>query len=162
MKKYQILDTENTRDFAFSLICMTFEGETEREYINLHTCDGDLLFAVDEVKEVNIINDMELFLKDGDLQGVVGLLDRYYQDTKNKNILELINDKYITGDMVVLINKNNFIQLESAFEVDNSKYTYYEHNFKGDNGNIEIHEIKELTEESIINMINELKTLNIA
>ena len=162
MKKYQILDTESTREFAFSLIGMTFEGETESEYINLHTCDGDLLFAHNEVKEVNIINDMELFLKDGDLQGVVGLLDRYYQDTKNKNILELINDKYITGDMVVLTNKNNFIQLESAFEVDNSKYTYYEHNFKGDNGNIEIHEIKELTEESIINTINELKALNIA
>ena len=52
MKRYIILDTEATRDLAGSLIGMMFKGETEREYINLHTCDGDLLFAHNEVKDL--------------------------------------------------------------------------------------------------------------
>ena len=52
MKRYIILDTEVTRDFAFSLIGMMFKGEIKGEYINLHTCDGDLLFAHNEVKEL--------------------------------------------------------------------------------------------------------------
>lgn len=52
MKRYLILDTEVTRDFAESLIGMVFKGELKGEYINLQTCDGDLLFAYNEVKEL--------------------------------------------------------------------------------------------------------------
>ena len=56
--EYTILDTESTRDFAGSLIGMTFEttGYTKFingvEYIELNTCDGELLFAEDEIKIV--------------------------------------------------------------------------------------------------------------
>ena len=56
--EYTILDTESTRDFAGSLIGMTFEttGYTKLfngvEYIELNTCDGDLLFAEDEIEIV--------------------------------------------------------------------------------------------------------------
>ena len=56
--EYTILDTESTRDFAGSLIGMTFEitGYTKFingvEYIELNTCDGELLFAEDEVQLV--------------------------------------------------------------------------------------------------------------
>ena len=56
--EYTILNTESTRDFAGSLIGMTFEitGYTKFingvEYIELNTCDGELLFAEDEIKLV--------------------------------------------------------------------------------------------------------------
>ena len=56
--EYTILDTESTRDFAGSLIGMTFEitGYTKFingvEYIELNTCDGELLFAEDEIEIV--------------------------------------------------------------------------------------------------------------
>ena len=56
--EYTILDTESTRDFAGSLIGMTFEitGYTKIingvEYIELDTCDGELLFAEDEIEIV--------------------------------------------------------------------------------------------------------------
>ena len=56
--EYTILDTESTRDFAGSLIGMTFEitGYTKFingvEYIELDTCDGELLFAEDEIELV--------------------------------------------------------------------------------------------------------------
>ena len=56
--EYTILDTESVRDFAESLIGMTFEitGYTKFingvEYIELNTCDGELLFAEDEVQLV--------------------------------------------------------------------------------------------------------------
>ena len=56
--EYTILDTESTRDFAGSLIGMTFKitGYTKFingvEYIELNTCDGDLLFAEDEIEIV--------------------------------------------------------------------------------------------------------------
>ena len=55
---YTILDTESVRDFAGSLIGMTFEitGYTKFingvEYIELDTCDGELLFAEDEIELV--------------------------------------------------------------------------------------------------------------
>ena len=55
---YTILDTESIRDFAGSLIGMTFEvtGYTKFingiEYIELYTCDGKLLFAEDEIELV--------------------------------------------------------------------------------------------------------------
>jgi hypothetical protein len=52
MKRYKILDTDSTRYFAYSLIGMMFEGEIQGQYINLHTCDGELLFAFDEVEEI--------------------------------------------------------------------------------------------------------------
>ena len=56
--EYTILDTESVKDFAESLIGMTFEvtGYTKFingvEYIELNTCDGELLFAEDEVQLV--------------------------------------------------------------------------------------------------------------
>ena len=55
---YTILDTESTEDFAESLIGMTFKitGYTKFingvEYIELDTCDGELLFAEDEIELV--------------------------------------------------------------------------------------------------------------
>ena len=55
---YTILDTESTRDFAESLICMTFKATGYNkfingvEYIQLDTCDGKLLFAEDEIELV--------------------------------------------------------------------------------------------------------------
>lgn len=56
--KYMILETESVKDFAESLIGMTFEvtGYTKFingvEYIELNTCDGELLFAEDEIEIV--------------------------------------------------------------------------------------------------------------
>ena len=56
--EYTILDTESVKDFAGSLIGMTFEitGYTKFingvEYIELDTCDGELLFAEDEIELV--------------------------------------------------------------------------------------------------------------
>ena len=56
--EYTILDTESVRDFAESLIGMTFKitGYTKFingvEYIELDTCDGELLFAEDEIELV--------------------------------------------------------------------------------------------------------------
>ena len=56
--EYTILDTESTRDFAGSLIGMNFKitGYTKFingvEYIELDTCDGELLFAEDEIEIV--------------------------------------------------------------------------------------------------------------
>ena len=56
--EYTILDTESVRDFAESLIGMTFKitGYTKFingvEYIELDTCDGELLFAEDEIEIV--------------------------------------------------------------------------------------------------------------
>ena len=56
--KYMILETESVKDFAESLIGMTFKatGYTKMingvEYIELNTCDGDLLFAEDEIEIV--------------------------------------------------------------------------------------------------------------
>ena len=56
--EYTILDTESTRDFAESLIGMTFQttGFTKVvnsiKYIELNTCDGELLFAEDEIQIV--------------------------------------------------------------------------------------------------------------
>ena len=56
--EYTILDTESVKDFAGSLIGMTFKitGYTKIingvEYIELDTCDGKLLFAEDEIKIV--------------------------------------------------------------------------------------------------------------
>ena len=55
---YTILDTESTRDFAESLIGMSFisTGFTKVvngvKYIELDTCDGELLFAEDEIEIV--------------------------------------------------------------------------------------------------------------
>ena len=55
---YTILDTESTRDFAESLIGMSFQttGFTkvvnDIKYIELDTCDGELLFAEDEIQIV--------------------------------------------------------------------------------------------------------------
>ena len=56
--EYTILDTESVKDFAESLIGMTFKitGYTKFingvEYIELDTCDGELLFAEDEIELV--------------------------------------------------------------------------------------------------------------
>ena len=56
--EYTILDTESVRDFAESLIGMTFKitGYSKFingiEYIELNTCDGKLLFAEDEIEIV--------------------------------------------------------------------------------------------------------------
>ena len=56
--EYTILDTESTRDFAESLIGMSFQttGFTKVingvNYIELDTCDGELLFAEDEIQIV--------------------------------------------------------------------------------------------------------------
>ena len=56
--EYTILETESTMDFAESLIGMTFKvtGYTKFingvEYIELDTCDGELLFAEDEIEIV--------------------------------------------------------------------------------------------------------------
>ena len=56
--EYTILDTESVKDFAESLIGMTFKitGYTKMingvEYIELNTCDGKLLFAEDEIEIV--------------------------------------------------------------------------------------------------------------
>ena len=56
--KYMILETESVKDFAGSLIGMTFKatGYTKFingvEYIELNTCDGELLFAEDEIEIV--------------------------------------------------------------------------------------------------------------
>ena len=55
---YTILDTESTRDFAESLIGMSFRstGFTKVvngvKYIELDTCDGELLFAENELQIV--------------------------------------------------------------------------------------------------------------
>ena len=55
---YTILDTESTRDFAEGLIGMSFKatGFTKVvnaiKYIELDTCDGELLFAEDELQIV--------------------------------------------------------------------------------------------------------------
>ena len=59
--EYTILDTESVKDFAGSLIGMTFKitGYTKFingvEYIELNTCDGELLFAEDEIEIVKNI-----------------------------------------------------------------------------------------------------------
>ena len=56
--EYTILDTESVKDFAESLIGMTFKitGYTKFingvEYIELNTCDGELLFAENEIELV--------------------------------------------------------------------------------------------------------------
>ena len=56
--EYKILDTESTRDFAEGLIGKSFisTGFTKEvngvKYIELDTCDGELLFAEDEVQLV--------------------------------------------------------------------------------------------------------------
>ena len=56
--KYTILDTDSVRDFAGSLIGMSFRatGSTKVingvNYIELDTCDGELLFAKDEIEIV--------------------------------------------------------------------------------------------------------------
>ena len=56
--EYTILDTESVKDFAESLIGMTFKvtGYSKFingiEYIELNTCDGKLLFAEDEIEIV--------------------------------------------------------------------------------------------------------------
>ena len=56
--EYTILDTESVKDFAESLIGMTFKatGFTKVahgvNYIRLDTCDGELLFAEDEIQIV--------------------------------------------------------------------------------------------------------------
>ena len=56
--KYTILDTDSVRDFAGSLIGMSFRatGSTKVingvNYIELDTCDGELLFAEDEIEIV--------------------------------------------------------------------------------------------------------------
>ena len=55
---YKILDTESTRDFAEGLIGMTFKATgftkviNDVNYIELDTCDGELLFAENEVQLV--------------------------------------------------------------------------------------------------------------
>ena len=55
---YTILDTESTRDFAKSLIGMSFRSTgfikvvNGIKYIELDTCDGELLFAEDEIEIV--------------------------------------------------------------------------------------------------------------
>ena len=57
-KEYTILDTESVKDFAGSLIGMIFKatGFTKVingvNYIELDTCDGELLFAEDEIEIV--------------------------------------------------------------------------------------------------------------
>ena len=57
-KEYTILDTESVKDFAESLIGMIFKatGFTKMingvNYIELDTCDGELLFAENEIKIV--------------------------------------------------------------------------------------------------------------
>ena len=57
-KEYTILDTESVKDFAESLIGMIFKatGFTKVingvNYIELDTCDGDLLFAEDELHQI--------------------------------------------------------------------------------------------------------------
>ena len=54
MKKYVILDTESTRDFANSLIGMIFEGELlEDNTFKLNTFDGELFFNDNEVAELD-------------------------------------------------------------------------------------------------------------
>ena len=54
MKKYVILDTESTRDFANSLIGMIFEGElVEDNTFKLNTLDGELFFNDNEVAELD-------------------------------------------------------------------------------------------------------------
>ena len=59
--EYTILDTESVKDFAGSLIGMTFKATGYNkfingvEYIELNTCDGKLLFAEDEIKLVKNI-----------------------------------------------------------------------------------------------------------
>ena len=56
--EYTILDTESVKDFAESLIGMTFKatGYTKMindvEYIELNTCDGELLFSENEIEIV--------------------------------------------------------------------------------------------------------------
>ena len=56
--EYTILDTESVKDFAESLIGMIFKatGFTKVingvNYIELDTCDGELLFAEDEIEIV--------------------------------------------------------------------------------------------------------------
>ena len=56
--EYTILDTDSVRDFAGSLIGMSFKatGSTKVingvNYIELDTCDGELLFAEEEIKIV--------------------------------------------------------------------------------------------------------------
>ena len=55
---YTILDTESTRDFAEGLIGMSFKATgftkmiNDVNYIELDTCDGELLFAENEIKIV--------------------------------------------------------------------------------------------------------------
>ena len=55
---YTILDTESVRDFAGSLIGMTFKATgftkmiNDVEYIELNTCDGELLFSENEIELV--------------------------------------------------------------------------------------------------------------
>ena len=59
--EYTILDTESVKDFAGSLIGMTFKATGYSkfingiEYIELNTCDGELLFAEDEIERVKNI-----------------------------------------------------------------------------------------------------------
>ena len=56
--KYTILDTDSVRDFAGSLIGMSFKATGFTKvingviYIELDTCDGELLFAADEIEIV--------------------------------------------------------------------------------------------------------------
>lgn len=52
MKRYIILDNENTRDFAEGLIGHICTGEKQEKYIKLNTVCGELLFDKDEVEEV--------------------------------------------------------------------------------------------------------------
>ena len=55
---YTILDTESTRDFAEGLIGKSFRSTgftkvvNDIKYIELDTCDGELLFAEDELQVV--------------------------------------------------------------------------------------------------------------
>lgn len=57
MKKYIILDTEETREFCESLIgstCIKLGEEIKNDilYLNMETEDGELVFLESEVKEV--------------------------------------------------------------------------------------------------------------
>ena len=54
MRYFKVLETENTKDFCVDLIDDIFQ-EIENdsiEYIKLDTCDGELLFAANEVEEI--------------------------------------------------------------------------------------------------------------
>jgi len=124
MNKYKILNVESVHDFAESLIGMTFEGEWDKGYINLHTCDGDILFSRLEVEVVIDINDITWDMKD---------MERCKNPWNNENDVIIDGEtkkltifSYDSGMKYFAVLKNEDIYENKFFEVktNNNGHTW--------------------------------------